>query len=64
MLHSRPCTLLSLSSQLLPTSESESYVTTDSQSASVSWYKAPIWAYDQIFIPVRNTEYVRQLRVC
>jgi hypothetical protein len=36
----------------------------DSQSASLSWYKAPIWAYDQIFIPVRNTEYVGQLRVC
>jgi hypothetical protein len=36
--------------------ESESYVTTDSQSASLSLYKAPIWAYDQIFIPVRNTE--------
>jgi hypothetical protein len=41
-------------------SESESYVTTDSQSASLSWYKAPIWAYDQIFVPVRNTEYVGQ----
>jgi hypothetical protein len=36
----------------------ESYVTTDGQSASLSWYKAPIWAYDQIFIAVRNTEYV------
>jgi hypothetical protein len=24
-------------------SESESYVTTDGQSASLSWYKAPIW---------------------
>jgi hypothetical protein len=45
-------------------SESESYVTTDSQSASLSWYKAPIWAYDQIFIAVRNTEYAGQLRVC
>jgi hypothetical protein len=43
-------------------SESESYVTTDVQSASLSWYKAPIWAYDQIFIAVRNTEYVWQLR--
>jgi hypothetical protein len=30
-------------------SESESYVTTDSQWASLSWYKPPIWAYDQIF---------------
>jgi hypothetical protein len=42
----------------------ESYVTTDSQWASLSWYKAPIWAFDQIFIAVRNTEYVGQLRVC
>jgi hypothetical protein len=49
---------------IIAESESESYVTTDSQSASLSWYKAPIWAYDQIFIPVRNTEYVGQLRVC
>jgi hypothetical protein len=32
----------------------ESYVTTDSQSASLSWYKAPICAYDQIFIPILN----------
>jgi hypothetical protein len=45
-------------------SESESYATTDGQSASLSWYKAPIWVYDQIFIAVRNTEYVGQLRVC
>jgi hypothetical protein len=26
-----------------PVSESESYVTTDEQSASLSWNKAPIW---------------------
>jgi hypothetical protein len=26
-----------------PESESESYVTTDGQSASLSWNKAPIW---------------------
>jgi hypothetical protein len=25
------------------TAESESYITTDSQSASLSWNKAPIW---------------------
>jgi hypothetical protein len=31
-------------------SESESNVTTDSQSASLSWNKAPSGAYDQIFI--------------
>jgi hypothetical protein len=41
-------------SQLLITdsseSESESDVTTDSQSASLSWNKAPSGAYDQIFI--------------
>jgi predicted RNA polymerase sigma factor len=43
---------------VLYSAESESYVTTDGQSASQSWYKAPIWAYDQIFISVRNTEYV------
>jgi hypothetical protein len=48
----------------LPVTESESYVTSDSQSASVSWYKAqhPSGAYDQIFISVQNTEYVWQLR--
>jgi hypothetical protein len=33
-------------------SESESYVTTDGQPASLSWNKAPSWAYDQIFIIV------------
>jgi hypothetical protein len=36
-----------------------SYVTTDGQTASLSWNKAPMWgAYDQNFITVR------QLRVC
>jgi hypothetical protein len=44
--------------------ESESHVTIDGQSASLSWYKAPIWGLDQIFIAVRNTEYVGHLRVC
>jgi hypothetical protein len=33
-------------------SESESHVTTDSQPASLSWNKAPIWGLDQIFIIV------------
>jgi hypothetical protein len=33
--------LISITGQ--PLSESESYVTTDGQSASLSWYKAPIW---------------------
>jgi hypothetical protein len=32
--------------------ESESYVTTDGQPASLSWNKAPSGAYDQIFIIV------------
>jgi hypothetical protein len=31
------------SEKLLTNSESESYVTTDGQSASLSWNKAPIW---------------------
>jgi hypothetical protein len=31
-------------------SESESYVTTDGQSASLSWKKAPIWGLDQILL--------------
>jgi hypothetical protein len=38
--------------------ESKSYIMTDGQSASLYWNKAPIWAYGQIFITVR------QLRVC
>jgi hypothetical protein len=37
---------------------SKSYITSDGQSASLSWNKAPLWDYDQIFITVR------QLRVC
>jgi hypothetical protein len=43
-------------------SESESYVTTDDQSASLSWYKAPIWGLRPDFFSVRNMEYVWQLR--
>jgi hypothetical protein len=38
--------------------ERVSYITTDGQSASLSWNKAPSGAFDQIFITVR------QLRVC
>jgi hypothetical protein len=38
--------------------ESESYVTTDGQSASLSWYKAPIRGLRPDFFFVRNTEYV------
>jgi hypothetical protein len=30
--------------------ESEFYVTTDGQPASLYWNKAPFWAYDQIFV--------------
>jgi hypothetical protein len=36
--------------QLNWTSESESYVTTDSQSASLSWNKAPIWGLTTTFL--------------
>jgi hypothetical protein len=38
-------------------SESESYVTTDGQSASLSWYKAPIRGLRSDFFPfgIRNT---------
>jgi hypothetical protein len=42
-------------------SESESYVTTDSQLASLSWYKAPIRGLRPDFFSVPNTEYVWQL---
>jgi hypothetical protein len=42
-------------------SESESYVTTNGQSASLSWYKAPIRGLRPDFFSVRNTEYVWQL---
>jgi hypothetical protein len=41
-----------------PESESESYVTTDGQSASLSWYKAPIRGLRPDFVSVRNKEYV------
>jgi hypothetical protein len=39
-------------------SESESYVTTDGQSASLSWNKEPIWCLQIYFITVSH------LRVC
>jgi hypothetical protein len=42
-------------------SESESYVTTDGQSASLSWYKAPIWGLRQDFY--FRTEYGIRLTV-
>jgi hypothetical protein len=45
-----------------PESESESYVTTDGQSASLSWYKALIRGLRPDFASVRNTEYVWHLR--
>jgi hypothetical protein len=48
--------------QLTHSSESESYVTTDDQSASLSWYKAPIRSLRPDFFSVRNTEYVWKLR--
>jgi hypothetical protein len=40
------------------TSDSESYITTDGQSASLSWNKAPIWGLRPDFYTVRR------LRVC
>jgi hypothetical protein len=45
------------SSRLLLQLESESYVTTDGQSASLSWYKAPIRGLRPDFFPfgIRNT---------
>jgi hypothetical protein len=49
---------LSFTIAQIPKSQSQSYITTDGQSASMSWNKAPIWNLDQIFI------IVRQLRVC
>jgi hypothetical protein len=58
------CSLVStpqLNTQLLThelIAESESYVTTDGQSASLSWYKAPIRGLRPDFFFVRNTEYV------
>jgi hypothetical protein len=48
-----------------PESKSESYVTNDGQSASLSWYKAPIRGLRPDFLVpygTRNTEYVLQLR--
>jgi hypothetical protein len=44
-------------------SESESYVTTDGQSASPSWYKAPIRGLRLDLFSVRNTEYGIRLTV-
>jgi hypothetical protein len=53
---SQPKTQPSSTTELL---KSESYITTDGQSDSLSWNEAPpSGAYDQIFITVR------QLRVC
>jgi hypothetical protein len=51
-------TVLFLWGALSDKSESESYVTTDGQSASLSWYKAPIRGLRPDFFSVRNTEYV------
>jgi hypothetical protein len=35
------------------TSQSQRYVTTDGQSASLSWCQVPSWTQDQIFVTVR-----------
>jgi hypothetical protein len=48
-------------SKLDSTSGSESYVTTDGQSASLSWYKAHIRGLRPDFVSVRNMEYIWQL---
>jgi hypothetical protein len=44
-------------------SQSQSYITTDSQSASSSWYKAPIWDLRLIF-PILSLIIFRQFHVC
>jgi hypothetical protein len=51
-------TVVCLTAALVEKSESEFYVTTDSQSASLSWNKDPSGSYDQILITVW------QLRFC
>jgi hypothetical protein len=50
----RSILVLSLFLRLIsePEPESESYITTDGQSGSLSWCRAPSGAYDQIFIAV------------
>jgi hypothetical protein len=45
------------------TSQSQSYITTDGQSASLSWCQAPIWDTRPIF-PFFSLIIFRQLRVC
>jgi hypothetical protein len=49
-----------LASTLLFQSQSQSYVTTDGQSASLSWCQAPIWGLRPDFFFFT----LRQLRVC
>jgi hypothetical protein len=45
---------LQLSTNLTTTQKSQSYVTTDGQSASMSWCQAPSGTQDNIFITVRQ----------
>jgi hypothetical protein len=45
-----------------PTYASESHITTDSQSASLSWCQAPIWVRHQFFFLLEIV--FIQLRVC
>jgi hypothetical protein len=53
------CVVSLLSSRFTASAfESESYVTTDGQSVSLSWYKAPTRGLRPDFFSVRNTEYV------
>jgi hypothetical protein len=43
---------------------SESYVTTDGQSASLSWNKAPIWGFRQLRVCWRGAPSLTRGRVC
>jgi hypothetical protein len=45
-------------------SESESYVTTDSQPASLSWSKAPIWGLRPDLYYVCDSYGLTRVRVC
>jgi hypothetical protein len=47
----------------LSKSQNQSYIKTDSQSASLSWCQAPIWDPQTIF-PLLSLIIFRQLRVC
>jgi hypothetical protein len=52
------CCLLKISVPCRSQSQSQSYVTTDGQSANLSWCQAPPGAYDQIFITARQLRFL------